>query len=303
MNPKLYILSIDGGGLKGLIAIRILKIIEKITGKSITQQFNLLGGTSTGGLIVSALTVKDRHKKPLYDLDHVESMYLEAGQTVLQQGGFNFTGSETEHLNHLLDKTFGDIKIADTLLPVFIPTYDLNENRIIIFKTRSARQDDSKNIRLFDVCRATSAIPPVFPTYPVKYHHRELRCVDGGYYMRNPAMAVLAEAWKHRAYYAHAELREEDIVLLSVSTGNFKRTKKDWSSNIHESMSDHSIARNYIKEQGLKINLDRINYMRVDLNLGSGSFDLMKLIAIGERLEALSADQEFHTEITVLLGK
>jgi patatin-like phospholipase/acyl hydrolase len=303
MHKQLYILSVDGGGLKGLIAIRILKIIEEITGRPITESFNLLGGTSTGGLIVSALTVKAENNKPLYDLNHIENMYLEAGQSVIQQGGFNFSGSETEHLNRLLEKTFGEKRIAETLLPLFIPTYDLNENRIIVFKTRSALQDESKNVRLFDVCRATSAIPPVFPTYPLFYHNRELRCVDGGYYLRNPSLAVLAEAWKHKAWYAGGDIKEEDIVLISVSTGSFTETKKDWSVNIDEVLPEQKVARKYIKDQGLIIDLKKVRYMRVDLDLGRGKFDLMKLIAIGQRLEALSGDKNFREEIRQLLAQ
>jgi patatin-like phospholipase/acyl hydrolase len=300
MNKKLYILSVDGGGLKGLIAIRILKIIESIAQKRATGIFNLMGGTSTGGLIVSALTVKENNK-PKFDLDQIESMYLEAAQTVFQQGGFNLTGYETDHLNKLLNRCFDSIPISETLIPIFVPTYDLNENRIIVFKTRAARQDQTKNVTLFDVGRATSAIPPVFPTYTLRYNNRDLKCIDSGYYLKNPSIAVLAEAWKHKEYYSSAGITEEDIVLLSVSTGNFSQRNKSWSTNIDEVLPEQGIAKKYIREQGLQINLNKINYMRIDLNFGAGAFNLMKLIEVGDRLEALSRDKNFHQEIRKLL--
>src|SRR4051812_42486466 len=107
MNNKkrFYILSIDGGGLKGLIAIKILEIIEGITGKAVTDTFQLMGGTSTGGLIVSALTVEGKDGEPLYDLPYIENLYLEAGQTLFRQGGL--AGKETQLLADLLHKTFG----------------------------------------------------------------------------------------------------------------------------------------------------------------------------------------------------
>ncbi|MDF2437140.1 MAG: patatin family protein [Bacteroidota bacterium] len=302
MSKKLYILSVDGGGLKGLVAIRILKIIEDITKKRITDTFNLMGGTSTGGLIVSALTVKEKDKdKPRFNLDQIEGMYLEAAQTVFQQGGFNLTGYETDHLNNLLERCFDSIPIADTLIPIFVPTYDLNENRIIVFKTRSAREDQTKNITLFDVGRATSAIPPVFPTYSLKYNNRELKCIDSGYYIKNPSIAVLAEAWKHKEYYVSSDVKEEDIVLLSVSTGNFSQRNKSWSSDIDEVLPDQGIAKKYIKDQGLKIDLRKVKYMRIDLNFGGGAFNLMKLIEVGDRLEGLSQDGTFRNEISNLL--
>jgi patatin-like phospholipase/acyl hydrolase len=302
MGKKLYILSIDGGGLKGLIAIRILKIIEEITGNKITETFDLIGGTSTGGLIAAALTVKDQNDQPKLNLEQIESMYLDAGQAVFKNDSFQLSGQETDHLNDLLHQTFEDKRIAETLLPIFVPTFDLNEKRIIVFKTRSALQEPGKNIKLFDVCRATSALPPVFPTYKLEYHGRQLECVDSAHHLRNPAIAVLAEAWKHKSYYLHPELKEEDIVLLSVSTGNFSRTGKNWSTNIQQILPEQNIATRYIQEQNMKIDMKKINYMRVDLSLGSPIFNLMKFAEITERLNLLSKDAQFSDEIRKLLS-
>lgn len=302
MKKKLHIISIDGGGLKGLIAIRILKIIEDITGKRITEIADLLAGTSTGGLIVSALTVKDENNKPLYDLDHIANLYLEAGQKIFKEDSSKINGKETEYFNEILIKIFGEKKIAETLVPIFVPTYDLNENKIVVFKTRSGLQEKSKNIKLIDVCRATSALPPLFPSYTLQYYNRELKCVDSGKHLKNPSIAALAEAWKHKDYYHNSDLKEEDIILLSISTGSFSETGKEWSTDIHEVLPDQTIATKYIHEQGLKIDLKKINYLRVDLNLGNGSFNITKLIQLGDRLLALSKDEKFQTEIIKLFG-
>jgi patatin-like phospholipase/acyl hydrolase len=303
MGKKLYILSVDGGGLKGLIAIRILQIIEEITKNPIRAKMNLMGGTSTGGLIVSAMAVKDVDNKPLYELSHIENSYLEVGQTIFQRGDFRLTGHETDDFNILLRNTFGNSRIADTLIPICVPTFDLNQDKLVFFRTRSALQDESRNSTLFDVCRATSAIPPVFPTYPMEYEHRMLNCVDAGYRIKNPSLAVLAEAWKHKAYYGYPDLEEKDIVLLSVSTGSMYGGKRDWSLDISEVLPDQRIAMDYMKRQGLTVDLPKISYMRVDLNLGSGSFSFMKLIEIGNRLETLALDKAFHSDVLKLLEK
>jgi|GEM_PF-5907725 len=303
MGKKLYILSVDGGGLKGLIAVRILQIIEEITGNPLRKKMNLMGGTSTGGLIVSAMAVKGAGNEPLYELSHIENSYLEVGQSILQRGEFRLTGQETDDFNNLLTNTFAEARIADTFIPIAVPTYDLVQNKLVFFKTRSAIQDASKNCRLFDVCRATSAIPPVFPTYAMEYNHRTLKCVDAGYHIKNPSLAVLAEAWKHKAYYGYPDLKAEDVVLLSISTGSIYGGKRDWSLDLSESLPDQRIAMNYIKTQGLSIDLSKINYMRVDLNLGSGSFSFRKLMEIGNRLEALALDKDFHGDVMRLLEK
>lgn len=303
MEKKFHILSIDGGGLKGLIAIRILKIIENILGNRIQGLFNLMGGTSTGGLIVSALTVKNKNDGPMYDLSYIENLYLEVAQTIFKRGEFKLTGKETDEFEDLLHKILGETRIAETLIPICATTYDLVRDEIIVFKTRSGIHNPAKNVKLFDVCRATSAIPPIFPVFPLQYNNRLLNCVDAGYHIKNPSIAVVAEAWKHQSYYSYPGLKEEDIVLLSISTGTHSENEKDWSLDINEVLHGQRIAINYIKKQQLTINPLKIKYMRVDLNLGNGEFSFMKIIEIGKRLEALAQNKDFHRDVLQLFGK
>jgi patatin-like phospholipase/acyl hydrolase len=297
---KFCILSIDGGGLKGLIAIKILQIIEQITGKKTTELFHLVGGTSTGGLIASALTMAGKDGRPLHDLAYIENMYLEAGHNIFKHGFL--TGRETAQLDVLLQKTVGDAKIADAIVPVVVPAYDLLTQRLVVFKTRSAVLHEAKNARLFDICRATSAIPPVFPPYSMRYNNKTLKCVDAGYHIKNPSLAVLAEFWKHRAYYTPTAAKEEDITLISISTGSASGNKKDWSTTIGSILPTQSMAQDYIKQQGLVLDLQKIGFLRVDLHLGESAYSLMKLIEVGDRMDVLAKDGQFHQAVTRLLG-
>jgi patatin-like phospholipase/acyl hydrolase len=292
---KLYILSVDGGGLKGLIAIKILEIIENIIGGRIIDSFNLISGTSTGGLIAAAMTVKNSNGTPRHNLASVEGMYLEAIQS-LTQNGYG-SGKETEKLSELIKRTVDVQKIADTYVPVFVPTYDLNSRSIVVFKTRSAILNEAKNIKLFDVCRATSAVPQLFPSYPIRYNKRDLNCVDAGWHIKNPAIAALAEIWKHKSYYSNNEMKEENIVLLSISTGNFNNGKKNWTTNIQDILPTQYIATDYINNQRLDINLAKIRFMRVDLNFGSQGYSFKTLMEIGDKIDALSRDETFRSEI------
>lgn len=79
--PKqgLRILSMDGGGMKGLATVRILKEIEKGTGKRIHELFDLICGTSTGGMLAVALGIK------LMSLEKCEEIYKDLGVFSLQQ--------------------------------------------------------------------------------------------------------------------------------------------------------------------------------------------------------------------------
>lgn len=294
-NKPFCILSIDGGGLKGLIAIKLLQIIEEVTNIKVTQLFNLIGGTSTGGLIASAMTVAKSDGTCVHELSFVEAMYLEAIQSLMQNGVAS--GKETEKLNELIRRTVGGAKIADTCIPVFVPTYDSLSNRIVVFKTRSALLNESKNIKLFDVCRATSAVPSIFPSYPLRYNGKQLHCVDAGWHIKNPAVAVLAEFWKHKAAYSHSDAKEEDIFLLSISTGSFNNSKNDWTTRIEDILPTQYIATDYIGEQGLEIDLKKVRFMRIDLQLGNAGYSLKTLMEVGDKIESLSKNKQFARDL------
>jgi patatin-like phospholipase/acyl hydrolase len=301
-KEKFYILSIDGGGLKGLIAIKILCAISDIINDSLTNRFDLFAGTSTGGLIVSALTAQ-RGNAPLYDLSYIEELYLQIGESVLLKGVYNLTESETEKFDKLLRSTFTHLKLSETYKPVFVPAYDITNKRIIVFKTRAALQNPVKDLELVDVCHATSAIPPVFSPYPLRYNGEKINCIDAGIqHLKNPALAALAEVWKHRDYYrTSGTLQEKDIVLLSVSTGSFLNGNRHWSSNINDILSDQVADMKYIKDQNLKIEFEKINFLRVDLNLGTAGFSVLQLVDWMNQISELTNDREFKEAVSSLL--
>jgi uncharacterized protein len=298
---RFYILSIDGGGLKGLIAIRILRLIQELTGENIFRKFDFLAGTSTGGLIVAALVTGDKHKKNIYDLAHIESLYMEVGQNVFKQGGLALNGRELEKFGELLKDTFGNTRLSETIKPVFIPTYDVCEGRIIGFKTRSALQNKLKDLPLTDVCRATSAIPPVFPDCVLRYNRRLVHCLDAGAHLKNPAIAALAEVMKHKNYYGVRS--EKEIALLSISTGSHNGLHNDWSRDINTVLNTQSSDMEYIAKQRLSIDYKSVDFLRVDLNLGGSAFSLAHLLEWMEKINSLEGDREFTNTVRVHLDE
>jgi predicted acylesterase/phospholipase RssA len=300
MRKRFYILSIDGGGLKGLIAVKILRIIEDFIQENISGKFDLLAGTSTGGLIAAALATGNPQGEPLYDLAHLESLYMEIGKNVFMQGGISVTGKETGKFDAMLKQTFGDTRLSQTLKPLFIPTYDVGAGKIIGFKTRSALQDPSKDLLLTDVCRATSAIPPVFPSYTLKYHGRTIHCLDAGSHLKNPALSALAEVFKHREYYG--PVSEEDIVLLSISTGSHVSGSRDWTTDINEILHTQRSDMDYIAEQSLHINFRKVHFLRADLKLGGSPFSLAQLLEWMSRINALAENRSFREDVMSVLS-
>src|ERR1017187_5240931 len=81
-NKTFRILSIDGGGLRGIIPVKILQKLEELTGKRIYEMFDLVAGTSTGGIISCASTVKGADGKPKFTLADIEQLFAEKANTI-----------------------------------------------------------------------------------------------------------------------------------------------------------------------------------------------------------------------------
>src|SRR5437899_630071 len=82
--PTFNILSIDGGGLRGIIPLRILQKVEELTGKKIQDCFDMVAGTSTGGLIACCLTLRhdQQPQLPKYSLADIADIYVQKGSTI-----------------------------------------------------------------------------------------------------------------------------------------------------------------------------------------------------------------------------
>ena len=203
---KYRILSIDGGGLRGIVPLLILSEIEKRTGKKIHELFDMLIGTSTGGLIVSCLTLRKENSlnEPLYSVEDLFKMYTDYAASI-----FPVKSKVSKILNkitNLWDPAYSDKGIAEvlskfvtnqkitgSLLPIIVPTYDLSSNKPIFFKTSEAAGDPNADAKIYDICRATSAAPTYLPAYSFIYKGEKIIAIDGGVYINNPTMAAIAE--------------------------------------------------------------------------------------------------------------
>ena len=232
--PKIRILSIDGGGLRGLIPVLILKEIEKRSGKRITDLFDLVAGTSTGGLIACGITVSDDGKTPMYTLSQIEDIYTKQGKDIFPKSNFikslimkvsslkNPKYSATG-LQNVLTGLLGQKRITDCIRPIFISSYDLNNNEAILFKSRHAQNYPENNALLVDVCRATSAAPTYLPAFDLNYENKQRVCIDGGIYMNNPTVGAIIELTKYGSEdpYKLPNLKLDDIAVLSLGTGHY----------------------------------------------------------------------------------
>ena len=228
MAKKFMILSLDGGGLRGLVPLLVLKKIEESTGKKIYELFDMIAGTSTGGIIAAGLTATVDGSSPALTVDRLIELYTTKGETIFPRSKNVFTrvarnikGAfgpkfSPKGLDSLLKEYFGEIMLKDTLKPIIITSYDIRNNQVVMFKTRLAQWDARYDLTLSSACRATSAAPTYLPSYDLIHDGKQRTCVDGGVYINNPSMAAIADALK-----SNPKLKPSDIEVLSLGTGAY----------------------------------------------------------------------------------
>lgn len=288
MGKKFRILSLDGGGLRGIIPVMILQELERrMGGKRIHEMFDMIAGTSTGGLITSAITLGDGKGGVKYSLDTIKDVYMNRGKEIFpQRSGFsNFIGKIKDlkspkysdaGIDKVLRELLGNARLTDCVKPVFITTYDMRKNKAVLFKSGHAVVNPGRNPELYDVCRATSAGPTYLPAYEFIYDGEPTICVDGGVYMNNPAVGALVEISKYHNTppYNRPELEWNDICMLSIGTGHYTRDvtaldvktwgQLDWVVPISDIMM-HGV--NQTTDYEARELLDKGNYMRLTIDI------------------------------------
>ena len=252
-GKKFRILSIDGGGLRGMVPLMLLKKIEKETGKSIHEMFDMVVGTSTGGIIVCGVLASENGKTPKLKLDQLMDLYRSKASEIFPfrkapRSWFQFIRGvfrpkfKADGLDKNLSEYFDGLSLSDMLGQGIVTSYDVKNNEVVMFKSRKS-DEGGFDALLKDVCRATSAAPTYLPAYELSFSGKERVLVDGGVYVNNPSMAAIADAVK-------CGVALSDIELLSLGTGDHveRRAKSTkwgilkWAKPITDVMMDGNSA-------------------------------------------------------------
>ena len=211
-------LAIDGGGFRGLVAAKALAIWEGETGRSTADCFDLLAGTSTGGIIALALGLRIPAKE-------IVEFYLDDGPKLFPKGRLARASCSIRHwlipkLNTaalaraIRRRLSSEAKLGDCSTRVIIPAFELGVRKPYLFKTdHHARYQIDWQRPAWEVAMATSAAPTYY-----RYHSASWggTFCDGGLWANNPAMVAFIEATK---VLGHAP---EDVRLLNLGTGSPK---------------------------------------------------------------------------------
>jgi uncharacterized protein len=192
LTERFQILSLDGGGAKGIFAAAVLAAIEEDLKIVVVDHFDLIAGTSTGGIIAIALGLGLRPREIvefyLRECPRIFPRYL--GLKSLQHWLWRKFSSKPleEALKHCLrEQRFGDSRKR-----LIIPSYNLGEDDVYIFRTpHHERLRRDFKVPAWKVAKATSAAPTFFPC---ARDVDNLRLIDGGVWANNPAVVAIAEA-------------------------------------------------------------------------------------------------------------
>jgi patatin-like phospholipase/acyl hydrolase len=219
------ILSIDGGGVRGIVPAYILAEIEKqLPGdKKIGEYFDIIAGTSAGGIMALMLTAPDKNGKPKYSasyiLDQTQKLSEAAFETswvrkILTGGGLWHVKYSSDNMRKLLHEHFGDMKFKDATTNVVITTYEISTSSTYFFQSSVAKETPLHNCLIRELAYATSAAPTYFePAKLTDDTGRVSTLIDGGVAANNPTVAALL-------YATELYGREINPIVISIGTGS-----------------------------------------------------------------------------------
>jgi len=231
------ILSLDGGGIRGIIPGQILVILEeKIKVKTgnenarIADYFDLIAGTSTGGILACALLCPDPENpvRPRFTAQEVVNLYLERGDEIFSIPFFHKIRSgsgtldekyPTDELEKALNDYFNELKLSQLLKPFLITSYDIQRRKGHFFTSHDALGKEGWDFYVKDVARSTSAAPTYFDCAEIKsLTEISYPLIDGGVFVNNPAICAYAEV--HNKFSVTAK----QMAILSIGTGYEKKS-------------------------------------------------------------------------------
>lgn len=192
MSKKYKVLSLDGGGIKGVFTLGVLTQFEKFLGKPVNNYFDLIVGTSTGGIIALGLG-KGFSATELLKFYTDMGRDIFAGNRILNAlKHLGFSKYKNEILKKSLENKFRNTRLGESKIRLVIPSQNLDTGEVHLFKTahhESLRED--YKIKMSEVSLATSAAPTYFRTFKSS---NGLYLVDGGIYANNPVAIAASEA-------------------------------------------------------------------------------------------------------------
>jgi uncharacterized protein len=277
---RVQLLSIDGGGVKGLIPLRVIIEIVKRTQMPLHELFDGFSGTSAGALILNALLLPDDKNRAKYTPQDLWKLVDQQFPRIFKKNywssiktGFGLFKPMycAQILETCIQQIFGEALFKDQLRDVLVPAFNTRTFEPIVFTRHQARTEVEKSaLKVSDVVLSSCSAPTMF--LPFRLGNDQF--IDGGTFANNPAILAFCQGRELLG-------EESDIYMLSIGCGtaNYaKRYKKfvdggriKWVPRMVEIfLSGTDKVSNYIATKLLKKNYERIE---VPINLKNNHLD------------------------------
>lgn len=242
-GKRVCILSIDGGGMRGILACRYLIYLQNAlkikTGDPnarISDYFDIAAGTNIGGIMVAALFAKGENGGALYTAQEMMDFIVEKGKHIFQvqssrglldklirqiKAAKRSTKSLGRTLQGLFSRSDGQpLTLRDTLKPILIPCYDLCSASPFLFAEASAKHTQNFNFNMWEVCHATMCSPGFEKPITMKSLNGQTTIVgiDGGLVTNNPTAAAITHVMNNKVDFPSVK-GMADILVLSLGGG------------------------------------------------------------------------------------
>ncbi len=250
-EKKVKILSLDGGGIRGIIPATVmvhieerLKYFSNNPDARIADYFDMIVGTSTGAILGCYYLVPD----PKFTAQRALNLYVNKGYEIFNQSKkngllgvrqlFDATKFNPKNIERIFKEELGDLKLNDLIKPCIVTTYDMISGSSVFFSSRDNQSENDFYLR--DVLRSTSAAPTYFPPAVIKNlaeKNEKLATMvnlDGGVFANNPALCAYAEVRSKNSKLFESDIKSDKMMMLSIGTGaipsTYEATKKpgDW---------------------------------------------------------------------------
>jgi patatin-like phospholipase/acyl hydrolase len=200
----------------------------------IADHFDLIAGTSTGGILTCLYLCPDNNLRPRFSATEAVDLYLKHGNEIFKNdlshqiyssGGFTEEKYPSNSIEKVLSDYFQEIKLSELLKPCLITSYNIFNRCTHFFTQHDAREKEGYDYFLKDVARATSAAPTYFePARITSLSGVSYPLIDGGVFANNPAMCAYAEA-RHQFMKTGGsqKVTASDMFMLSIGTGTVKK--------------------------------------------------------------------------------
>lgn len=201
------LLCIDGGGIRGVFPIAILKAIEEEFGKPVGQLFDVISGTSTGAIIAASVALNTSMGELMerYEI-YGEKIFVKKSKVGLFKSVYS-----DRYLRRLLKHAFKDLTLGEIQKPLLIPAVDITHGKPYVHRTDFGYSSENElSIKLWDAVLSSCSAPIYFPPNNV---NNQYLSIDGGLWANNPSLVCVTEALHH------FKIDLEEILILSIGTG------------------------------------------------------------------------------------